>query len=234
MKPLAMTPEQAWTAGLPLRTAYDRFASVKASQEEDSEVAHIRHLLETKKFRPEDFPRVIQMAGNQVSAYFQFQGRRWESLVAKLAAGKLIATGYVLPRRIADEPTWIPLDVWHSSKIDWDRSSLNGGGLEFESVRIVRARQSAAQRLMASIIRFEDFMPPRRRAGRPSRVTEIWNAYEHLKKAGAIDFSQPIKIAADKIRASIRESYPAHVQGEKGLRYEAIRRVISPDFLKHK
>jgi hypothetical protein len=234
MTPSAMAPEQAWTVGLPLRQALNKYSRLKGTLLDDADVDHFEQLKESKNYRPEDLKRTFKMLGDVATGYLDASGRRWDEFAAKLATGRLVATGFILPRRITDKPTWIPLDVWHSPKVNWDQSSLKGGGLEFESVRVARTHHQRHKKPEARIIHIGDFLPSRRQAGRPSMVGEILRVYEHLKNAGEIDFSQSMIAAADKIRAAIQKTFPDRVQYGKGLKYEAIRRIISTDFHKQR
>ncbi len=68
-----------------------------------------------------------------------------------------------------------------------------------------------------------------RRTGRPTYKSEIAAAYRELLDAGEIDFNAPKTRLYEPIRKKVRE-YKGDPSLEKGLRDEAIRKVIHPLF----
>ncbi|EKE67283.1 hypothetical protein P24_18676 [Oceanibaculum indicum P24] len=132
--------------------------------------------------------------------------------------GHLRAFGYSAPRRPDDTPVEVPSDLW-AHPIYWDKDTLSGDGLEIVAVRLIPTQW---------LLQTQGISPqsPARRQGRPSRDSDILNAWNELVEEGKIDFSGTRANACKLVRERILKLFPD--QGEAGLGDKALYRKLKP------
>ncbi len=129
-----------------------------------------------------------------------------------LLRGSLVGMGYALPRRPADAPERVPIDLWQGF-INWEQSKVSGNGLEFVVVRVIRPE--VGQEFAAA-------------PGRPSRRDQIVAAFKALDAEGLIDRTKPKARCYPMVRLRVLAMFPD--QGETGLGKQALHTYISPLF----
>jgi hypothetical protein len=140
-----------------------------------------------------------------------------EYIASLLEESRLLAFGYVLPRRPDDMPVPIPADIW-SRKIDWRKSEVSGNIVPEKWVD-QPSIQFLASPEIASII-----------SKRPSLKIIIPEAYRDLEKSGAIDFSAPMTRCYNSIRAHLAGRFPEHAGYFRSISDETIRKLISAKY----
>lgn len=132
--------------------------------------------------------------------------------------GHLRAFGYSAPRRPDDTPVEVPSDLW-AHPIYWDKDKLSGNGLEIVAVRLIPTQW---------LLQAQGISPqsPSRRQGRPSRDSDILNAWNELVEEGKIDFSGTRANACRLVRERVLKLFPD--QGDAGLGDKALYRKLKP------
>jgi hypothetical protein len=143
-------------------------------------------------------------------------------LLSALAAGKLLAYGYKLPRDPADMPVRLPVDVLESRFVDAGNSTIKGAGLEFASVRIIPA---------SLVETLERQFPPaavsaRRELGRPSVQPLIAEAICELYEEGRLSYGESQKGRLRLIRARTRQKYPDRFPNDRTPSDDTIRSTL--------
>lgn len=155
-------------------------------------------------------------------------------LLENLSGKKFLALGYTLPRDATDLPCPVLLDAFDPKFVDWQESSIEGNGLHYVAVRVIRRTPAAKKALTPPT----DGAAPsatdkgnlvsdtssKRRPGRPSVKSLIIEAYQALSHKGEIHELNPMTVIHAKIAAWIEAKYPA----TKPPEYEAVRRTIKP------
>jgi hypothetical protein len=150
--------------------------------------------------------------------------RRLQSL---LSTRRLYAMGFALPRSVNDAPNMVPSDLW-SGKIDWDKSAVAANGLEFVAVRVLTV--TTEDRALAVV---QPALLPAPRPGRgrpPIAKPRIAEAYVALKRAGQIDFDEPMTAFYPKIRRYLAIQYPTDAARLGVLSDEMIRKITESMF----
>jgi len=137
-----------------------------------------------------------------------------------LQAETLQGYGYALPRRVEDMPVLIPEDVWFG-EVDWESSTVTGGGLSFASVRVASSSETVDTDLI-SIVTMS--LPT---AGRPSKKDLILEAFEYGIQEGLLDFTNSNAVTYHKIRQIIEELKPDEYSGGKGLQDGAMQKHLA-------
>ncbi len=226
-----MTPEYIMQRGVPLALGYEKYARASPSRVEIQTGATWPRPKFTTDPNLIEFHRQMWTLQESFSETAKIAHEKETSFRRQLSSGRLVAAGYKIPRHPSDLPVPIPPDVWESGKINYSESVVKGAALEFVSVRIVRA--TARPQKLKVILEPVKITPEKideRRVGRPSLARQTWIAYEQLKKGGKIRFNLPMTHAIDQVRAKVKELFPEDVDGDRGLREEAIRKVIYQDF----
>ncbi len=132
-----------------------------------------------------------------------------------IRTGTLKAYGFPIPRKVSDEPSEVPADLWGGTII-WRKDTIEANGLRIEAVRIVQAPPPQVDHTQ--------------KPGRPSRRDEIYQAYAELKERGAIDFeTTSLKAICTQVQERVLARNPNHPDGTKGIGYKAIERTIRED-----
>lgn len=129
----------------------------------------------------------------------------------------LLAYGFACPRKSNDQPVLVPPDLWSGFR-GWNKGDhLEHNGLRIEAIKLIPAHWLHSKDTP--------------RQGRPSRTDEIKSAYEQLKEMGQIDFkNSSLKAVASQVSEYAQISNPSHPDGDKGLSYLTVRKVILDDF----
>jgi hypothetical protein len=146
-----------------------------------------------------------------------------EGVIRQLAAGELLAIGYVRPRRRRDKPIWIPPPEWKHGNVSWQKSELWVGGSGLQDVRVIPSPSATARALVATLAA----PSPPRRAGPPSYQEQIVRAYETLCAEGEIEWSS-LKSNVERIAKLAR--LLLENPNARGFTRETIRKAIGERF----
>jgi len=183
---------------------------------------------------PEDLPPLPPPAQIRIGPLPFDPGEFWQramtldeqmkaSIVTMLRGAKLLALGYLSPRRQKQTPIRIPAELWNNGRISWAKSQLWAETATFEEVRCIPSRELQAATVLASIP-----IPARmRNPGRPSRRDDIISAYRLLRDQNKIDFTSLERNYANVRRVASTFSEPIT---ENGLGDEAIRLAVREEF----
>jgi hypothetical protein len=154
-----------------------------------------------------------------------------EDLCKKVNKGHLLMIGYESPVKSSDFPVLIPLHVCVPLNMDLNESSISGNGLNFLSVRIVRKSIIKKAGIISAKkeIDLPKYKIEKKKIGRPSIRKYIIEAYNRLDKDGQINPKMSINSHYEPIRSVVKKLAP-QFKDDKGMKDEAIRKVISPLF----
>jgi hypothetical protein len=143
-----------------------------------------------------------------------------EWLLSALATGKLLPYGYKLPRDPADTPVRLPVDVHRF--VDAGNSTIKGAGLEFASVRIIRASlvKTLERQFPPAAV------PARREPGRPSVQPLIAEAICELYEEGRLSYGESQKGRLRLIGARARQKYPDRFPHDRTPSDDTIRSTL--------
>lgn len=159
-----------------------------------------------------EITRMSQL-GSEYRALMDGQKR---AVIAGIRNGQLRAFGYQFPRGASDIPVEVPVDLW-TGGVHWEGSTVERDGLKIVSVRV-----TTTEAIQASMRTHHTATP----VGRPSRKSEIIEAYEHLLRTGELDPTTAQSETAKAIRARINSRSPGSMDQDSGLTDETIRRTI--------
>ncbi len=155
---------------------------------------------------------------------------KWD-LLKNILSEEIIGLGYAAPVQITDKPQIIPLHIWPQkiNEINWDNSSISKHGINFLDIRLIKKtafknKPDNKKKTTPPKIKIED-----KKTGRPSLKNKIIEAYEYLKKEGAIDYSKNLKSHTEIIQKTV-QALDTDITGTAGMEHEAIRRAISERF----
>ena len=191
----------------------------------------------------------VHIAFNAIAApsNVRFEMRNW--LLEQLTHNRFAAYGYYIPvdrgRRPDDIPVQIPADVLKDRFIKWDKSEVDGAGLKFVSVRIIRVKRaieiSAVSRSAISNLTPnskpespQKILSQKNRVGRPDFGKEIYGTYRQLNQEGKIDFTKPMTVAIKEIQRALPRYYPDAIAAQRQPDQETIRRRIVAEFKERK
>lgn len=141
-------------------------------------------------------------------------------LLGFLSRGQLVGIGYSLPRTPDARPAEIPQDVW-TGRVKWDKDEVDGNGLRFIAVRVVRPQTVASTPQIQTLA-------PDISKGRPSRREQVEAAFWALDKEGRIpDFPDNKKSLFAPIIDKIDELFPEEAGNRAGLRDKTLYSIIS-------
>lgn len=216
-----------WQRGIPLSQAFYRFMprdvqeQWKSLSEANSNLTIARKLndIVSQSVQTEPGQVMKQFAGLVDHDASRARSTLEDQLKAQclnwIRTDALKAYGFPTPRKVSDEPSEVPADLWGGSVI-WHKNTIEANGLRIEAVRIVQA--SPPQ---------EDHT---KKPGRPSRRDEIFQAYAELKERNAIDFeTASLKSICTQIQGHLLARSPSHPDGTKGIGDKAIERTIRDD-----
>lgn len=236
--------ENDWLRGIPLNTSYYHFASEDDSDEYQSQFIKTNTLtvgmnLIAMAMGKQDFIDPQLRTDQAVLHRHMELGRKLkDQLINWVLQGQLISIGYQSPRKAADDPISIPLDMW-TQRVNWEKNQIEGNGLVIEGVRILHPNWiKGTQRQLANAIKENDISQEKpefesRNPGRPSSRDLIIHAYIECQNIGWIDFDKSMDLAIKTIQEWISRNYEKEYKGGKGFSKETIRRLITDDF-KHK
>jgi hypothetical protein len=142
-------------------------------------------------------------------------------LVQFLADRRLVAYGFLLPRKLSDIPVRIPRDLFELRFINWADASIKGAGLAFVSVRVLRA--SNAQKIDG---RLPAIAPAQRPQGRPSAHAHIQRAIASLFADGTLPNGKSRKADIEVVRQRVRQLFPTEHPTYRGLSDSKIRKSL--------
>ena len=94
----------------------------------------------------EKFERVTRFVSEHVldplNERWSVRCKMQDRLVRSIRSGEFYAYGFHVPRKPSDVPVRLPIDVFELRFVNWGNSSLKGAGLEFVSVRVIRASEA--------------------------------------------------------------------------------------------
>ncbi len=142
-----------------------------------------------------------------------------ERLTRFLTNGQLIGLGYALPRTPDAKAVQIPPDVW-AGWIHWEKDKVEGNGLKFIAVRIVRPVAPTQSKKVER--------PTETAKGRPSRQQQIEAAFWALDEEGSIpDRPENIKALFNLILDKLDELYPDQAGDRRGLSDKTLYKRVS-------
>jgi hypothetical protein len=147
-------------------------------------------------------------------------------LLERLSNNWLIAYGFTVPRKPADTREQIPTDLFKSEYVKWEKSSINGAGLEFVSVMVFRSKW---------VREIEALLPkdPHRAIGRPSSKHPITEAIQSLISDRSLP-TQSRKNDYELIRAQVHGLFPGEFPRNKGLSDKVIAKYLGPELARPK
>lgn len=155
---------------------------------------------------------------------------KWD-LLKNILSEKVIGLGYESPVTTESKPKIIPLHIWpqKADKINWNDSSFLENGINFLNIRIIKKsalkkKPDNKKKIFSPKIKIEN-----KKMGRPSLKNQIIEAYEYLKKEGAIDYSKTLKSHTELIQKTVQALYP-EITSTAGMAHEAIRRALGSCF----
>ena len=175
--------------------------------------------------------RQLHEAGAKFSAHSDTHGEMIERLLQSLQCRKLIAYGFRIPRNTNSEPEQIPPDLFQRRYVDWAASSINGAGLEFVSVRVLRPKWiKEANAQLPQLPKPGPVAPKRRLPGRPSSKDAINAAIESLIAEGKLPNADTRKENITVVRARVHTLFPGKFRKDKGLKEETIGKYLALAF----
>lgn len=135
----------------------------------------------------------------------------------------MIAYGFAVPRKPADNPIKVPSDLW-DGLVKWDSSAVERHGLKIEGVRLILPAEIDQIRTELSA------QPEGRGQGRRTRKPQILEAFETLHGLGEIDYTKRMASYCPVIREWVKVAFPDDPDGEKGLDDKTIAKHISIHF----
>ncbi len=140
-------------------------------------------------------------------------------IVGFLKAGQLVGLGYALPRAPDAMPVRIPSDVW-AGRIHWKDDKVEGNGLAFIAVRIVRPIAAAPTQ--------KALRAPEPTKGRPSRRDQLEAAFHALDDEGRIPNHPDNKKALfNALLDKLDELYPEQAGDRRGLSDKTLYKLVS-------
>jgi hypothetical protein len=121
-------------------------------------------------------------------------------LCRSIKSGELYAYGFHVPRKPSDVPVRLPIDVFELRFVNWWKSSLKGAGLEFVSVRVIRA--SEAQEI-ESRHPADSIYPAIGPIGRPTMRIHIRQAINSMYSDAYLPNDQSRKANAQEVRRRV-------------------------------
>jgi len=227
-----------WKKGIPLTDAPYHFApnNLRAQYDEPKKLPRksISAIeLIAKKYIDENKRQDFITSAQPVQDFFDISQARAaverdmrDRLLAQLSNNTLIAYGFAIPRKPANTPERILQDLFKPEYVNWEKSLINGAGLEFVSVLIFRPKW---------VQEIEALLPKdtHRAIGRPSSKHAITAAIRSLINERAIP-AQSRKSDYDLIRARVNSLFPGQFLENKGLSDKAIAKYLGPELARLK
>lgn len=148
---------------------------------------------------------------------FSFDRECRKTIKSWLQRGQLLGLGFAFPRQPADQPEFLPIDMW-DGKIDWRNSSLAKDGLRYMSIKIVNARQLVDQSSFKETSTI----------GRPTRSDHIVVAFHSLFEAGEIVLRSPMSQNYQPVRSYVMAHHPNENQDDTGLGDKVMQKIVNP------
>jgi hypothetical protein len=226
--------KRAWEAGVPLSQAPVAFARAedRAALLKYRERAGHWQLNAVKNMIAEATKRLDVLEPGERITYEERQHhedlerRMRDNVLRWLSQEQLLAVGYSHPRQPDDIPRSIPPELFSLLFFRFDSNRIEGNGLRFDVVRVVRTAALFGDKESTPIVE--------KKRGRPTAQPVILAAYKASKEAGLIDFSGKKKDAVKCVQQWLRKHKPLDYQTGKGFGPKAIEIAISEDFDREK
>lgn len=213
--------KQAWDRATPLSVSIYNFGrpeTVKKLNRSKSERPFHKSMphLFAKMVQSEDSllsPDEIAEADkglDALSLQSQLRTELEDEISKKLRSGTLLGLGFDEPRKSADLPVYIPIDVW-SGVIQWHKDMVVGNGARFVAVRIVAPDSAETPQV-----------------GRPSSRHLIEAAFWDLIRQGRFDLTTSTASQFNIVREQIWASNPQLERSPKGFGNKTMQATLGP------
>jgi hypothetical protein len=143
-------------------------------------------------------------------------------LCRSIRSGELYAYGFLVPRKPSDVPVRLPIDVFELRLVNGGNSSLKGAGLEFVSVRVIRA--SEAQEIESR--HPADAIPLARPRGRRTLKDFINRGINSMYDDSYLPNDDFRRANANELRKRVQALLPLGEKSEAGLGESALCKAL--------
>ncbi|MBO9581445.1 MAG: hypothetical protein J7498_11190 [Sphingobium sp.] len=166
------TTRQLWNLGIPLDSAWLKFASAEMRRlhSELPTLAKFNREAKADLKAGAGLNKLMQSAVSQMHSRVNFEHSLRELLLDQLFNSELSAFGFRTSPSVSRSPVRIEADLFDNHTPDWKRETLNARGREYAEIRIVDLTQ------------IQDFQRPR--TGRKGSAAAIRSTIEDLLAEG--------------------------------------------------